>query len=68
MTYGTIDKHTSIFRGQFAFGDPDGTGISYYVEDAKDYGIFDKRAISILYSSEDAVRKEGVFEPAALPM
>ncbi len=61
MTFGSIDKETERFRGQFMI---DGT--TYYLEDAEKYlpnATFD----SVMYRGTDVVDREEDFEPEELP-
>ena len=68
VTYGSIDKNTSIFRGQFVIDD-----LTYYVEDADKFlsttpvGNKKVKPVSVLYSSADVVMESVSFESGELP-
>ena len=66
MTYGSIDKKTKEFEGQFILGET-----TFYVESANKFmdvrDLEGGNIVSIAYSSVDVVRKNGTFEPLALP-
>ena len=67
MTYGTITKQTLVFQGQVIFHSKKGKEVVYYIEDAKDYEITNKDAISIVYAIDDVIFSKGSFESNHLP-
>ena len=63
VTFGTIDRKTEVFRGQFIL-----RGETYYVEDADVFlGREDAEYDSVMYRGSDVIKPEGSFEPSVLP-
>lgn len=62
VTFGSIDRKTEVFRGQFIL-----EGETYYVEDADIFLGDDTEYDSVMYKGSDVIKPEGSFEPSTLP-
>ena len=62
VTFGSIDKRTEVFRGQFIL-----EGETYYIEDADIFLGEDTEYDSIMYKGSDVIKPEGSFELSILP-